>query len=788
MRSPRSPRARLALLLAAAGAAAACESYTFAPPDASTPAVDVGTAPPARLLHEHQFDDDPSLRATTADLVVVQLEHPESPTVSAHDTGDPGTDVIPYQVYGRQAIGLCMLDSELSNHQLTFHDSSGAELARVQPGGDCVVAPLQPGAHELRLAHDGAGDANAPATIFLQPTPMGSPQWCQVLGHLPENESLCGVETYDLSSADWTWNGATIGALKAGSVAVFEKCQYQGRAWVLEPDGADYLGRLDDYGFEIGSPFSLDKAISSVKLGPGTFLWGYERADFGGVVNQFYRDEPCLAGNQSYKPATGKRDFDDAISSAALVASHFVFATVNSCVGCNLRGLNHPGGMMQGVDLSEAALDWAVLRGTTLMSVKLAGASLRNVDASRNLDGSPTIIWDSHLEGADLDGATLQGAATGFSYFDQASFHDTDLTGVTIGCTSFAGADLTGARFDSTPTVQRANSTCRTSFAGATVPWSMLPPSEWSLLDLSRVSFTGVPAAYDWSGKHLDGARMAGVDLHAGKFYRTTFTGADMTQVDLHGAVLGYASLDQAVLSGASLAYVDASNATFAQAALQATATLPGAVLSYAYLASCSFDHTDLAGANLSYATLHGTGATLAGANLTLANLTRADLSSMDLSSVTAQGAKLDGAILARARLAGTDFGPYTATGSNQVASLVDAVLCGATLDGTVLYGADLTNAYFGMDGGKVLPLPNGGSLTCGAASFANVKTDDTTTCPDGSHGPCAGSQWSPGVTPPTPCCVSDGVYVCPARKRPGFPCTARCDCISQHCTDGKCE
>lgn len=175
-------------------------------------------------------------------------------------------------------------------------------------------------------------------------------------------------------------------------------------------------------------------------------------------------------------------------------------------------------------------------------------------------------------------------------------------------------------------------------------------------------------------------------------------SGADLSGTDLTGMDLTGADLSGSDLSGANFTYTHMSNANFTGADAH------NAYMGYANFAQADFTRANLSGT--SFRAAHLDGATLVNANLTStdiyaamadkANFAGADLTDGSLYQTTLNGANFKGAILIRTNVSW------------------------AQLDGTDFSGTDLTGAVF-----------NWNWLLLGAI------TDATTTCPDGTGGPC---------------------------------------------------
>lgn len=103
-----------------------------------------------------------------------------------------------------------------------------------------------------------------------------------------------------------------------------------------------------------------------------------------------------------------------------------------------------------GLEISEAALDWASMDGSKLPASDMGGASLKNATLTyTDLTWSSLRMTDlsgTDLEGAILDWCNLAGANLSGANLVGASFQNSDLSNV-----DFSGANITGTDFtDST--------------------------------------------------------------------------------------------------------------------------------------------------------------------------------------------------------------------------------------------------------------------------------------------------------------------------------------------------
>ncbi|WP_266159263.1 pentapeptide repeat-containing protein [Dyella silvatica] len=285
-----------------------------------------------------------------------------------------------------------------------------------------------------------------------------------------------------------------------------------------------------------------------------------------------------------------------------------------------------------------------------------------------------------------------------------------------------------------------------------------------------RAEYTVFPDCYDLHGKNVTGAkfkyaRMVGIDMHEAKSEAEIdkpetipdFTGADMRGANMHKAELSGALFTKARMHGINLSHATLGYAQFNEARLDTLLDTESGVsiqrrsdLSYANLLSANFDQAYLEmgsqnlGANLSYAKFYG-----------------------DQASI--KNATLAGAIFSNAYLAGLNF-----TGGNdkamehmnfagacllnctlKKASLLNACLLGADLTEANLSGASMTDAMIAdapSRDDKGVPIKNelvvnGVSsapkiLEYGRTLISERATNQQTTCPSGSSGPCSEQSW----------------------------------------------
>jgi uncharacterized protein YjbI with pentapeptide repeats len=384
------------------------------------------------------------------------------------------------------------------------------------------------------------------------------------------------------------------------------------------------------------------------------------------------------------------------------------------------------------------------LQSTDLHNVSLVGA---------NFTGAS--LWLANLDGADLTGADLTGAdLTG------ASLDGTNLTGANLSGTKLNDTDLTTTIFDPTPAFGTSTATA-TQFQGSTVPVPSLGMN-WSYIDLTGATLTAIPQTL--SGLVAQSTLFPSYLPFAGiVLQNVNFTGAQLFYADLTAADLGFATLDGALLMGAKLSKANLSGATLrgawliAQDSIKDPSKYEAAVCSGAFLLNTVMDQAYAAGVDF-------TGALFA---------TDPALSTMQAS---AQGAFMVRSIFSDALAVQVDFTNTQFSGANfSDATLIASTFTSCQLDpsddgiaqATTMHDADIRGTQFAqVAGGQITNPANMDGLEMLGATYSTDgdvynpttyvdyydkpvliyvsyqatvlgTTTHSTTCPNGSLGPC---------------------------------------------------
>jgi uncharacterized protein YjbI with pentapeptide repeats len=358
-------------------------------------------------------------------------------------------------------------------------------------------------------------------------------------------------------------DGTQIGELQEGEVAVYQQCNYQGRAAVFALDTPNLS--------ELSSPvITLDETAASVRLGNNTAAILHSGLLYTGTQQIVELDAPCLTGTPIGSGTT----------SSLQIRSLFPFLFVSSrqCEKCQLRGVdmsgldlsgtdsdsgvdlkgaNLTGAILNGTKLAFASLEGAILDGVTgpsvnLSSAFLTGASLRHASLEGGKLYGATLI-EADLEGADLGGAFLSNctaASCSPPVVSGAFLNNAHLKNVNLASADVSAADFTSASFYSSALV--GSGKCKFSDGDC-----------------------ATAASATMNNTHFDGAYLAGVDFTSAKVQGVQFGDAVLIGANFGGATL---SVDPSI----------GTNSGFASAFLQGTqlgnANLQGTSLANAFL------------------------------------------------------------------------------------------------------------------------------------------------------------------------------------------------------------
>jgi uncharacterized protein YjbI with pentapeptide repeats len=444
--------------------------------------------------------------------------------------------------------------------------------------------------------------------------------------------------------------------------------------------------------------------------------------------------------------------------------------------------------------LRGAKFDNSDLRGASFAGVDLTGASFKGATLGASAKG-PAVFTHTTLDRTCFRDASLNDAQFEFATIHCADFSNTRMIDAQFGprqqldhatdCrTRFIGATLDVHAItrdhwsftDFTNAVFTNFAPSNFSLAGLPLTGAMLAGTVLPGVDMTAANLT----AADLSGANLVNAVLDDATLNGARLVNTNLTGArlrcarfrglrgdasenpnpacqsnppssmplaaaDMSNVQLGGSHLEFATLNNALLRGAILDRAIATHASFINASLVAdhdysSASLLGAVLSQAkfsnaHIEQVRFAGTILDGADFSSTTLQGT--SFANAIAPGAQFTKASMEGVDFTNAILQSASFVDSVIQ--------------TGPNSG----ETIFTCANMGGSDFTGADVKQARFTaavMPGAEdccaALDTPKCGiidftQVVYGPTKYPALTADnDKVYCPNGHHSPCDAAAW----------------------------------------------
>lgn len=276
-------------------------------------------------------------------------------------------------------------------------------------------------------------------------------------------------------------------------------------------------------------------------------------------------------------------------------------------------------------------------------------------------------------------------------------------------------------------------------------------------------------------GCNLENADLTGLVLD-----NRDFSGANFIDADLHDTSLKNCNLKRADLRGAHLINANLQDANLYMASLNDSpnsASRGAANLSGAYMRGANLANAELTGATLDYVSFHSPFTNNCIPDSSGDITTNPKCSSAykaKLAGASFEGAYIPGLNLSGAKLSGVDFSNAFAMNTNFSGSEMNTdllgmstifhqtVLLGAVFDNARFQGVDFYNAYL-TDPDRPQEVGSAIAVVYLSETFTgegvcteytitqneNMRppTDHTTTCPNGSLGPCTqAQQWTPQV------------------------------------------
>jgi uncharacterized protein YjbI with pentapeptide repeats len=356
-------------------------------------------------------------------------------------------------------------------------------------------------------------------------------------------------------------DGKQLGALQEGEIAIFQECNYQGKAAVFIADTPN-LAALTS------SDITLDKSAASVRLGNNTAITLYSGSGYIGTSQVVKADTPCLAATSIGNNTTSSFQIEPLVPNLLSLLK-----SSKACEHCQLAGvdLSGLGGLdLSGFDFQGAILDnatgWA---GTAAPLSQLSGALFNNASL-KNVDLSNALLYGANFTNANLENASLSGAyLTNNVNANPPIGVPANFTGAHLKNVNLSGAHLDGVLFD------------HASFYGSFYGYAPTFPCQ-----TDTTQCTAAKTGFTCSCATVVGATMV----------RTNFSSAYLYGVDFGGSttIINGVSFTGAVLVGAN----------FTHAAFAVDPTQGGAPpdFSSAYLQGAQFDPN----ANLTDTSLSG--------------------------------------------------------------------------------------------------------------------------------------------------------------------------------------
>ena len=310
-------------------------------------------------LDERWLGREGTAAAREGQAVVLHLESPEAVNAHRGDTGEIGTDVIPF-VFERRSRGTLRIGSwARASSRVELIDASGAVLLTVSGASPSAAAEVPPGRYRLRVSQ-GEGSRGV-GTLFVRPDTMVVSKdcpGCSLSGADLRRARLAAADltgarlrTADLSHADLT--GARLsGADLQGAVA--NRARMSGANLREGNLSSSDVIACDLSGADLGGAVARDASFDSTAL-KETVLSGADltRATLRGAV----------------------------LSGADLRGTRFVRSELDGAVlkSARLGEADFEGARLVGADLGETVIDRVNFIAADLRRANLKEARLRRV-------------------------------------------------------------------------------------------------------------------------------------------------------------------------------------------------------------------------------------------------------------------------------------------------------------------------------------------------------------------------------------------------------------------------
>lgn len=313
-------------------------------------------------------------------------------------------------------------------------------------------------------------------------------------------------------------DGSQVGTLQPGEVALFEGCNYSGRAFVINAS--------------IDQPALVHlPAIASVKLG-GPCTNALVHVNGTPPIETLGKDTPCLA-----QPIAAS-----SITLIEVIDAYKQIFSTSKCEYCYLAG----------ADFSGKNLDRVDLRSANLSRTTWTRASLESADFRSALLYGANINY-ANLAGANLCQAFLNGSA-------ESNNEAATLVGSYLKNVNLAHANLNGVTFADTNFYGESDSLCAPANCGFTSGCATAAGASLNSADFSNAYLSGVDlSGSDPRGAVFSNAILTGVHFDRANLARDPSSNA---RTDFSGAFIGGTSFADATATGSTFtnAYVDFSD------------------------------------------------------------------------------------------------------------------------------------------------------------------------------------------------------------------------------------
>ena len=745
---------------------------------------------PQSVFHELTMDtaEDAAIPDNN-DTVITHLEHPDSASVSENDSGETGIDTIPFHFIESHSHTFCWEGDPGENdaHYMIMRDDKGAEVARVEEGGQCVTVDVLADVRYTKYIHHGGGRNGDDSVVFIRPRPLGDAR------KAPQNRPDSTAHAAAVKDARRTTTCAYLStttygdlSLEAGQVAVFGSCSPAAGDTVYVFDGnCDNLSTFSPAALGIGSDTQA-MIFGSAGYGGSMYLVNQSLVCLSGL--RMTVTDPQMANSSKSVRVWSKDDSDPhntcdvvwaglgidlasghgalAEGEVAVYAETIPVSNVpvcddmsyddcntcrtKCCTGgdCNYSGC-HASGTTSGMD-SYCCSKTSKCQNYGHCCTDRGLAMVLN-GPCHNLD---LLCWNQTI-------STLKTGPNTIVYL----YKDVD-----YGGESFAYQDTVNNLGTFNDAAQSLYIEGRTAYDQAN---TLLTTDNCNQCYLVSANLQGT----DLHGKSIASANLTGTNLEGANLAGSTLDSSILTRCRLDDADMEGVSAQGARFSGAVMAYANLKNANLTEAIFERTDTDGPADLSYAYMPAAILTNAHLNQATMSYVHLYGTGATVESATMEGTEFSNATLSGLNLGQAKMAGAHLSGTNLVNTNLRGAHL---------EGATMVNAHLEGADFSGAFFKvtgpasGTRMANAAVARDAGTMTVQRLGDNNTLEtvtidytATLFDEGATDASVTCPDGTPGPCTCP--SDGSTPchmtapdppAPPACVPSPDKWCPRPSR----------------------